>query len=299
MNGSNIDILGLLENKTKARIEVEAMSSLSQSPLRPSAAGKCGRALSYQMAEFKGHARYLSTLMEPATYRLLRLGNDVERHFIEHLKMIAPEFEVRHRQMPVTLGTVTSDVDPKVSQTITGSIDLILWSKDYKLLIDIKSKGGFKASWFSFNKKLKEMKSVTTLSDVSFWVKDLDAFIAEVNDPFLYCNLAQVNAYLCSPTVQALGVTEGSVWQYCKTTSSYRAITFACSKELFKTTMKKFEVALTLGGLQGTPQLVERDFKKGDVACRYCSYEKTCWGETDPVPETKQNERSKGVINGI
>ncbi len=217
-------------------------------PLRPSSVGRCSRALCFELFEWQGKGAFPKEKKNPATKRLLSLGNPIEYQVIRNFELIQkvnPNFRVRFKQQYVDLFQLPN------GQWVGGSLDFAMMNRALTEggIHDSKSKGdkfsySHKSKWDETTEKLQEMSTAVSISDgqgyVSengFWVEDLPAFLEELNDPFFADNFEQTNLYSCSDFAKSHGINYGSVDQYNKNDSRLREIRFKPSDVLFK----KFE----------------------------------------------------------
>jgi hypothetical protein len=73
------------------------------------------------------------------------------------------------------------------------------------------------------------------------------------------------------------GIDHGAIIQYHKADSKLREVRFKPSRALYEKTIKKFETVLQAVD-EGTPEIATRDFEEGSFKCRYCPFQKECWG---------------------
>lgn len=280
--GPPVGYVDLLNEATRQSLqdEVDEGKGFQKTPLRPSAAGQCTRELCYALMEFHGKAHYEKELKKPEVVRLLSLGHSIEwsaiKQFEEHIGI----FETKYKQQVLDFGPLTS-TDPKLAQRLEGSLDVCFFSEKWKCVVDFKSKkdkySSYRSSqWDETSEKLSKMRSVTTLSETSFWVEDLEAFLAELHDPFFEANFLQLNLYATSDFLKARGVDHGAIIQYNKNDSRMREVRFKPSDALATKTIAKFQRALddvTAGTLS------PRDHNLGSMKCAFCPYARECWDE--------------------
>lgn len=279
----------LLDHATTEKLEKDKAEGkdFQKTPVRPSAAGYCTRELFYSLMQFHGKAKYETPVNEPNVHRLLNLGHSIESHIIRQFELLSDLFDIRYKQQVLSFKYIESKQDKKMSQWVEGSLDLVLWSPKWKCVVDIKSKKdkwnqGFKSDWDSQSDKLRKMASVKTISDTSFWVEDLDAFLAELNDPFFEANFRQLNLYAGSDFLKERGVDHGAIIQYNKNDSRLREIRFKPSPKLYKATLAKFDTAIAAAA-KGDAEAAPRDYVLGSIKCAFCKFNKECWGEaSDP-----------------
>ncbi len=217
-------------------------------PLRPSSVGRCSRALCFELFEWQGKGTFPKEKKDPATKRLLSLGNPIEYQVIRNFELIQkvnPNFRVRFKQQYVDLFPLPNN------QWVGGSMDFTIMNRELTSggVYDSKSKNdkfsySHKSKWDETTDKLNEMRTVTKIGDgegyvseQGYWVEDLTSFLEELNDPFFADNFEQVNLYACSGFSRSHGIDHGGVIQYNKNDSRLREVRFKPSPELFK----KFE----------------------------------------------------------
>jgi hypothetical protein len=282
--GPPIGYVDLLDAHIADKLEKEAQQGRSSNPLRPSSAGKCTRELAYEFAEYRGLAKYEKESMSPATHRLLNLGHSIEWNILKMFEDLEV-FDVKYRQQVVSFFKLTEE------QWIEGSIDAVFWSPKWKAVIDIKSKGNKYSSWSSsqwdeHSEKYGSLKSVERITEQMFWIPDLEAFLEEVNDPFLAANFYQLNLYANTEFLKERGIDHAAVIQYNKNDSRIRELRFAPSAKVYDRVREKFHsVATMVDQPGGTPEMLRRDYALGSIKCAFCSFKRECWPEADALKE--------------
>jgi hypothetical protein len=285
IRGPEVGYVDLLNYETTEHLKKEQAEGrhYQKSPLRPSAAGKCTRELYYEMMQYSGKARYATEIHKPEVHRLLNFGHTVESHIIrqieQHLKMV----NVRYKQQTLSFYRLEAKNDPKLSQWLEGSLDLCVWSEQWKCVIDIKSKKDRFSShrsskWDEESQKFSRMRSVYPMTDTSFWVEDLEAFVEELNDPFFTANFLQLNLYLNSDFLKERGVDHGAIIQYSKNDSRLREVRFAPSQALFDQVRTKFQTVIRAVD-EDNEKLAVKDHAFGSMKCAFCSFKAECWNE--------------------
>ncbi len=291
MLGPSVGYVDLLDHVTKELLEKEEAEARKYHPLRPSAAGKCTRELYYDAREYYGLEKYPKTLKTPETHRLLNFGNPVEFHLLKQFELAKEYFTLRYKQQVLSF-TQLKAKNPKYAHLLEGSLDAVFWSPKWKCVMDVKSKkDGYdfrakKTRWESMSEKLAGMSSVEVISDQSFWVENLDAFLEELNDPFFESNFLQLNLYALSDFLVQRGVDHAAIIQYSKNDSKLREVRFKPSQTLFDKVIAKFQT-VTNAIDQDKEALATRDYPEGSFKCRYCAYVKTCWGKAS-TPKRKR-----------
>ena len=295
LKGPPVGYVDLLDDQinSKQDKELEAKKAGTvknpKNPLRPSAAGACERALAFQLMEYTGQAFYEKPRMEPSVVRLLGLGHNIESHLIYFLNQ-CELFEVKYKQQTLGFFSITAE-NKKLDHFLEGQNDLCFISKvhGWNAVVDIKSKGdkfsaSHKSKWDEDSEKYSKMKSVQVISDTSYWVADLPAFLEELNDSFFAANFLQLNLYGNSSFMKERGIDHGVIMQYNKNNSKLREVRFNLSKELYDKVESKFRSAASAVD-QGDPFLAKKDNMPGSVACAFCDFKQQCWGELDVQKE--------------
>lgn len=261
----------------------------SKMPLRPSASGQCERELAYALMEYRGLAKYEKELHDSKTHRVFGLGHSVEYHILKEFKQFLSKvgITVRYQQQSLSFVYLESEVDPKFSSWIEGSIDFVLWSDKFKAIGDVKSKkekfsSYRESSWEEDNDKLKKCPYVEQIGDSSFYIEDLAAFLHDFNDPFLAANFLQLNLYANNPFIVERGIDHCVLIYYSKNTSRLREIRFKPSKDVYNYVLNKFAAAFSAVE-QNNPELADKEYQLGSIKCAFCSYRKECWKADDPL----------------
>lgn len=280
MNGVPGPKEGLTDILDKAMLKKLADDSKPYFPLRPSSAGHCARKLAYELAEFKGLIPHQPVERSAATMRLLDFGYPVETHSLNNFKICEDIFKIKFKQQTVDLFKL-KPVDGKESELVSGSIDALFWSDEWKGVVDIKSQkdgwdAGFESRWDKKLAGFDKMASLQKIGDSAYYAEDLQAFIDESNDPFLADNLYQLNAYCHSDFFIQRGVSFGSIYKYNKNDSRHYELRFRPHLGCFKYVEAKFNMInerVSTGRLEEVP----REFPLGSTRCAYCPYQKKCW----------------------
>lgn len=291
--GPEFGYVDLLDHgTTQASIEEEAKIKSGESRpkvLRPSSAGKCSRELAYGLMEQTGQAYYDKDIRDPNVTRLLRVGHDIERGFIEQFKMYAKDyFKLLYEQQSVIGFKVESKKYPELlTNFIEGSIDWVFEGPDGVCIADAKSKKNkfhsyFKDDWDATTDKLLNMTSVITIagSNQAFWIEDLEAFIKELDDPFFEQNYWQLNFYANTDWAKQKKVTHACILQYNKNDSRVREIRFKPSAALYEKVRLRFQAAVDAAD-NGNIELAPKEFNYGSIKCAFCPYKEECWKEKD------------------
>lgn len=313
--GPEVGYTDLLDFHTSNKLAKESDAGRKYTPLRPSAAGKCTRELAYEFAEFRGRAAYPKEGMKPSVHRLLNLGHSIEYNILNQFKEVEG-FELKYSQQVLSFfplnetgtnadgsykedywleptiddqGKSVAQVNPKYKSSpewVEGSLDRCFYVGEHKAVIDIKSKGDKysswnKSRWDDDNEKLEGLKSVQRVTDTMFWVDDLDAFLGELNDPFLASNFYQLNMYANAQFLKERGVDHAAIIQYNKNDSRLREIRFRPSESVYENVKSKFQTVGNSIDAGLSPSDVRRDYALGSIKCAFCSFKKECHPQED------------------
>jgi hypothetical protein len=292
--GPSKGYIDLLNEATTAKSTADKAQGkdFQKTPIRPSASGACTRELFYQLMQFHGKAKYETEVDAPETTRLFALGHSIESHIIRQFEVLKDVFEIRYKQQVLSFAYLEAKQDPKMSQWLEGSLDLVFWSEKYKCVADVKSKKDkfsqfYKTAWDEYSEKLATMKTVTVIHNddegapTSFWVEDLEAFLDELNDPFFAANFLQLNLYANSDFLKERGIDHGAILQYSKNDSRLREVRFKPSAALAQKVIGKFQTALDAAAADDE-SLAPRDYVLGSIKCAFCKYKAECWPANDP-----------------
>lgn len=256
-------------------------------PLRPSSAGKCGRRLAYDLANFRGLRNDASEVFQPNVTRLLDLGHVVESHLLKQFYYAFKEadqgMEIRYQQQNVSFFKL-----PHTGELIEGSIDAVFISPKWKAVIDVKSaKDGwssyFKSKWSEKVETFRKSPHTEEIGANCFYIDNIDAYLEEDNDTSFRSNVLQLNLYFWSDCgfLRTRGVEFCSLLYYSKNSSEVREVRFRPSQNLAKYVKDKFlEVHEAVDG-KGKPELVEKEFVLGSFDCAFCPYAQMCHPEED------------------
>ena len=277
----------------------EKQNNWNTYPLRPSAAGYCTRRLSYDLMEYLGFAKYEKEVMSPEVKRLLDLGSSVEWHSIKNFEILPKEkFRVKYKQQVMTFFRLEELEEGKPAPLIEGSIDLMLVNvgTGEAAIVDVKSakdkfSQAYKTYWDETLNKLHQMESTQSISDIAFWVEDLEPFLKELNDPFFSQNFMQVNGYCGTAFAKEHGVTHGVIYRYCKNDSRHFEVRFKPSETLFNKLRDKFNLVYSSVTKEKSAENVPKDFALGSASCAFCPHKAQCWGK-DPDAVLKEYFRT-------
>lgn len=285
--GPEVSYCDLLDHEIIEKIKKDDWTA--KFPLRPSAAGYCSRRLAFDLAQYKGIAKYEKELMEPNVWRLLNLGHSVEYSALKNLELL-PGFSLRYKQQMVSIFRLDSLIEGQQGPLIEGAMDVVLWNDQYKALLDVKSaKDGFSAAfktrWDETLSKFDQMKSLVKIggSTNGWYADDVEAFIDELNGDFLVDNIYQLNLYACSDFLRERGIDHSVIYKYCKNDSRHYEIRFRPSMALFEKTRQKFSLIQKTIHETSDPMQVPRDSFLGSFRCAFCPYKKQCWGADDAL----------------
>jgi len=272
----------------KQKKDIEEGKHWQKTPLRPSAAGECERALAYSLANFWGIEKFEEEVKEPNVVRLLDVGHNIEWHLIGHIKRyLSDNFKVVYEQQTLLFEELVSEKNPERSSWIKGSTDFCLEGMGFKAVCDSKTK---KVKWSSYRdsdweetaEKYNKLPSVTKLGEQSFYVDDVKKFLEEVRDPFLAMNVLQINLYACNDFLVRQGFDHCSLWYYSKNDSRLRELRFRPSQELATYVLDKFKRVFKLTD-EGRHHEAKKEFQLGSIKCAFCQFKKACWPEDDAL----------------
>lgn len=252
-------------------------------PLRPSSSGYCGRRLAYDLNEYVGNKSYEKPPMDPTVYRLLNLGHSVEYSALKNLENL-PGFKLRYKQQVVSLFRLDPVIEDEEAPLIEGSLDVVLWSDNYKCVLDVKSQkdgwsAAYKSRWDETLDKFANMKSLQRIGEAAFYADDLEELLNELNGDFLSDNLYQLNLYACSDFLRDRGVDHAVIYKYGKNDSRHYEIRFRPSLKVYEKTKAKFNNIYRSVIKDKSPEQVERESFLGSARCAFCPYSKTCWDQ--------------------
>jgi hypothetical protein len=275
--GPPIGYTDLLDAHTMDKLEAEDNSDRKYTPLRPSAAGKCGRELAYEFMEYRGKAKYPKGTKTPSEYRLLNLGHSVEWNLLRQFEEVEL-FKVKYKQQVVSFFKISPE------EWIEGSVDAVMYSPKWKAVIDVKSKKDKfsrfgETKWDEDSIRFANMNTVVKVTDSLFYVDNLKDFLTELNDAFFASNFYQLNMYANSQFLLERGVDHAAVIQYNKNDSRLREFRFKPSKEVYEQTETKFKGVAEAVDVHSDPERVPKDHVLGSIKCAFCPYSKKCWGE--------------------
>lgn len=282
MKGPGASIVSLLDHVQDSDPDI-----FNAFPLRPSSAGRCTRELAYSTASYMGLQTYEFEDKPARVKRLLNLGHSIEYHVIKHLYKISdaePGFRIKYKQQALPL-FMLDPVGDEPAPEIEGALDLAIELHKDLGFADIKSYGEKWSSWFK-NKTMelhdKFDQYCEKIDEKGWWIEDLPAFLAQMNDPFLADNFYQMNAYCHSEFALKKGVSWGSIIKYNKNDSDMWELRFKPSLAMYEEVKAKFQTAYNAGAV-GTPEQAPRDYKLGSVRCAFCDYKAYCWPEKDAL----------------
>lgn len=290
MLGPDIGYADIIDHMTTERLKKEMAEGkhISKSPLRPSSAGNCTRELAHALSEYHKLATYEREVNEPEMERIFKLGYSVERHVLDAMRDTFKDlFEIRYTQQVLSFVKLVAKNKPQLAQWLEGSLDGVLYSAQNKCIFDVKSKkvkwsNYRKDNWDEFSYELSRMSSVKKITDKAFWVEDLEAFLTEVNDPFLAANFLQLNLYALNPFIVERGIDHAAILQYSKNDSRLREIRFKPSPKLYDYVINKMQLAMDAVD-QDNLELAPKEFQLGSIKCAFCNYKTTCWSDSDPL----------------
>jgi len=253
-------------------------------PLRPSNAGRCSRALAYELYEYLGKAKFTGESKTAETKRLLDLGTPIEYHVIKNMNLIPkanPDFKITYKQQVLLAFQLDpANAEDKNPPLIKGSLDFGVENQKERWTIFCDSKSAkdkfsqaFQTKWDETLSKLTNMSSVHPLSDKAFWVEDLEAFLEELNDPFFSDNFVQLNVYCVNEFAKTINVVAGSIIKYNKNDSRWFEVRFKPNANLAKQFQDKCNLVYK-AAMNGTEESIREmgcDFQMGSIKRAFCA----------------------------
>jgi hypothetical protein len=287
---SYCDILNLATNEALA-----GDADVKRNPVRPSGAGGCTREIAYKLMEFTGQKIYGQFPFTAETNRIFASGHALEYDLIKQIRKYMSDIcRVKYTQHNLYFEKIEWAKTPALNMELEGSIDLVLWSEQFRAVIDIKTKkdkfsAWHKTQWDEQSEKLRTMETVQPIGTegTGFYVENLKEFLAELNDPFFEANFLQLNLYATHPDLVQRGIDHAAILQYNKNDSRLREVRFKPCMDTAKDVLNKFKLAIYAAD-EGDPELAPRDHMLGSIKCAFCDYKKECWPaptgpETDPL----------------
>lgn len=284
--GPSMGLNEIINALTQQLIQDRADTPSKYNPLRPSSAGKCERELGYEFMQFRGLAKYETENNSADTHRLLNLGNAVERQLFydmsDAFKKAPAPVEIKYKQQTLSFFQFHDGT------WLEGNIDGVIQTDQWKIVIDIKSKGDkysqfYKSSWDEFVEKLENTGFAKKFGEDAVFITDLARFIETEKDVFFNNNLYQLNFYACNPFLKERGINLASIVQYNKNDSRIREIRFVPSEVVYEKTKAKFlRVAATVDQ-EKSVQNLNKEYVLGSQKCGFCPFKKECWPENDAL----------------
>lgn len=287
--GPPVGITDLLDfeitEKLKAEAEDRKAGKVKYYPLRPSSAGHCSRKLALELMEYRGKAFYNKPLIEPHVDRLFSLGHAVEWSVLKKLELVSM-FQQKYQQQTLHLFTIER---PGFEDEICeGSCDSVLFSKDYRGVIDVKSKKdgwsvAFKSKWDELLDNLSHFESLQKVSDQCFYAEDLTALIEELNGDWIVDNLLQLNLYANSEFLRDRGIDFAGLVYYNKNDSRMFELRFNPSKEKFNYVKEKYTKIAKIVDSDEIEKTV-CEFPVGSIRYAFCDCHKMLpYSDQDPI----------------
>jgi hypothetical protein len=254
--------------------EQESGRAFQKTPIRPSNAGRCSRALFQDLQMFHGLGSYPREIIKPNLHRLFALGHSIEWSLIKQFDLMRSTTNIRYKQQVLSFEYLEAKNNPKLSQWLEGSLDMVFWNEEHKCVADVKSKGdgwNFQKRcnrWEGDSQKLQTMASVEQIGPTSYWANDLDAFLAELDDKFFAANFKQLNLYANSSFLMERGVDHGAILQYRKNDSVLREVRFRPSRTVYEASIQKFRNMLQAVD-ENNPELAQCEYAP-EGKCFYC-----------------------------
>lgn len=260
-------------------------------PLRPSSAGKCARALAYELTEFRDLAKYEPEEIDAKTTRIFSLGHDMERNLFYHareaFKQSGDLIKLKYQQQIMSFFKL-----PLTGEMIQGSIDGAFEHKSWLAVVDAKSKkdgwsNHYKSRWEEHDEGLLRSEWVKPIDAKGVYIENLEAFLSDyrVKDPFFCDNIYQLNFYYWSECgfLRHRGSEFCSLLYYNKNDCSIKEVRFKpCEKSAEYVKQKFLAVHQAVDG-DKNPELVGREYTLGSARCAFCRFSKSCWGKEQAV----------------
>lgn len=257
-------------------------------PIRPSGAGKCERELGYEFMEFRGLANFSKEQNSSSVHRLLNLGHHVERHVIDEIyqsfKQSTKKISIKYKQQTLSFFRLPD------GSWLEGSMDLAIESEDWKIAVDVKSKGDkysqfYKSSWDEFCEKLIGTGFAVKFGNDAVFITDLEKFIDTESDVWFNNNLYQLNFYLGSDFLKQRGYELGAIVQYNKNDSRMREVRFKFNQAIFDRVKDKFNNVVSIVDRDKSAENLNKDYTLGSSKCGFCPFRKQCWPENDALKD--------------
>lgn len=282
--GPPIGYVDMLDIAMQKKSDAEAAAPLNKHPLRPSSAGKCARELAFEYAMYKGYVQGIKReAFTPETQRIFSLGHAVEKDIMYHFRGV-PELQSRYAQQTLSFFRLDDGT------LIEGNIDNVFLNPKWKCVVDFKSKKDkfsayYASKWDEDSDKLSRLSSVEQLTETTFWVEDLEKFLAELDDPFFEANFLQLNLYACTEFMRERGIDHAAIIQINKNDSRMREVRFRPNEAVRAHVEEKFRRLASVVDETKDPTQVRKGFVLGSVKCAFCPFKDTCWEEDNATKE--------------
>lgn len=284
--GPSVSIASIIDHYTEVKNETSTYRSM---PLRPSAAGKCARALAYELMEFRGKLEPIKEKQSADVTRIFSLGHSVETHLLwqakDAFKAAEDKIKVKYQQQTMSFFKL-----PLTGELIQGQIDAVFEHDAWVATVDVKSKKdgwdkAYSSRWQEADAGFDKDPLVTRIDDRGVYIPDLDAYIQKHKhaDPFFCDNLYQLNFYYWSECgfLRHRSSEFCSLLYYNKNSSAIREVRFKPSEAVAEYVKQKYlRVSQAVDGA-GDPTLVEKESSLGSSRCAYCKFKEMCWDMTE------------------
>ncbi len=278
----------ILDEHLLKKSEQESNLKRRFNPLRPSAAGKCAHELATEYAQYKGLTPTKQEVLKPDLQRIFGLGHGIEYMMIRMFKDTGL-FNIKYCQQTVRFHKFSDGT------LLEGSLDKTIFFNGHGGICDWKSKkdrpSSFGATgWDEANEGYEKMRSVERISETTFWINDLPAFLDELQDPWLPSNFIQLNLYACTEFIRESGIDHASLLYFNKNDSRLREMRFRPSMEIYESTKNKFiavhEIVSTSTPRAVTERLLSLRCNLSSN-CRYCWPDEAKRAYFDTLPPKK------------
>jgi len=232
-----------------------------KSPLRPSAAGICERALYIAYQEYLQNKPIKA--LTHREHRIFSLGHSIEANIIELLSE-NPDFKVVYKQQVVDHVLAT----PSSAHLLEGSLDWCLISDKHKVIMDAKSRKdrqlGQSSMWDSDITQLSQLGEI--VDDNCIYIDDLYSFVKQSKDATMVKNVIQLNVYATSNFCVDRGIDHASIIRYNKNDSRWLEVRFKPNPGVLAYVLIKFSRVMQAQSIEE----LTGECQPGTMEQRYC-----------------------------
>lgn len=264
--------IDILNDRVNKRLVEEAKEGVRYHPIRPSSAGKCLRALTLDLMEYRGYRKFKRDPIEADLDRLFKLGHSIEYNLLRDFYQVEG-LKQKYKQQVLSFGKLERGKKGLSEEILEGSLDMCFVTNKFKGIGDVKSKKDkhssvFKTQWQENIDKYSRMDSIQSIGPSSFYIDDLPRFLAELGEDFMEDNFYQLNFYAMNPFIQERGFDHAFLLYYNKNTSQLMEMRFKPSKVLYDAVLEKFNKASVLADKGEVPEAC--DFTTGSIKFAFC-----------------------------